>query len=159
MLGALARWLRLLGLDTVYLTGPPTVPLAGRTLITRRSNRPHQPRLDSWDRVIRITANLTPYQVVETVRALDLRRQEIAPLTRCSLCNHPLTDVPPVILADKVPEYVLKTQETFRQCFQCGRIYWAGTHQQRMSEMIEQLWTEDGLPRSNPLDQAESYSI
>jgi uncharacterized protein with PIN domain len=36
----------------------------------------------------------------------------------------------------RVPPFVARTQERFRGCPACGRIYWAATHAARMRERL-----------------------
>ena len=131
MLGGLARWLRLLGFDTVYLREGPGQPEPGRILLTRRSTRPHQPRLDRWDRII-LQSNDTMSQLVEVAEKAGLTPRDIRPFTRCSLCNTMLDSASRQEVADRVPDYVHLTQRRFASCPECGRVYWPGTHHQRM---------------------------
>ncbi len=37
----------------------------------------------------------------------------------------------------KVPEYVFETQTSFQRCPQCRKIYWAGSHPERMRQQLE----------------------
>lgn len=60
-------------------------------------------------------------------------------LSRCIRCNKELADIGKEEVKEKVPPYVYETQERFSMCKNCGRIYWAGTHKDRMVEEIERL--------------------
>jgi uncharacterized protein with PIN domain len=42
-------------------------------------------------------------------------------------------------VAERVPPYVRRTQSRYSECPECGRIYWAGTHWQRMREVLAGL--------------------
>jgi hypothetical protein len=42
-------------------------------------------------------------------------------------------------VAERVPPYVRQTQSRYSECPECGRIYWAGTHWQRMREVLAGL--------------------
>jgi len=147
MLGRLAVWLRLLGLDTVYLAGGPKTPRPDRVLLTRRTTRPHQPRLGGWQRVVRLTENRTLDQLREAVHALGLTLQDAAPLTRCSRCNAPLDPLDRSAAFGRVPEFVFEHQTEFFSCPTCGRIYWPGTHQGRMMAIIQGLWPDENFSR------------
>ena len=142
MLGGLAKWLRLLGFDTLYLKKGPFPPHRDRTLLTRRTTRPHQPRLTGWPRIIRLSANDTQGQLRECLRQLNLRPEDTSPLTRCSRCNEILTPLDPDQAAGLVPPYVLGTQTNFAYCPSCRKIYWAATHCERMAEVIKSLWPD-----------------
>ena len=140
MLGALAKWLRLLGLDALYLQDGPWPAVPGRLLLTRRSDRPHQRRLTGWAGIIRLTANDTPGQLTEIVLTLGLTPGDLAPLTRCSVCNLQLDEIGTDEAAGQVPDYVLATHDRFSACPGCGRIYWPATHARRVAEIIERLF-------------------
>jgi len=47
---------------------------------------------------------------------------------RCIECNTPLEDIAKEKIKTKVPEYVYQTQSTFKQCTNCRKIFWKGTH-------------------------------
>ncbi|MEW6267640.1 MAG: Mut7-C RNAse domain-containing protein [Thermodesulfobacteriota bacterium] len=139
MLGGLAKWLRLLGLDTIYLPMGARPPRPERVLLTRRSSRPHQDRITGWRRIVTLTANDTPGQLAETIRALGLTWRDLQPFTLCSVCNSRLTAAGPAEVEGLVPAYVLATQKKFSLCSGCGRVYWPGTHHWRMLAVIKDL--------------------
>jgi hypothetical protein len=60
-------------------------------------------------------------------------------LTRCILCNAPLTKIDKEYIKNKVPAYVYETQNTFETCPSCKRIYWEATHKERMVEQLEEI--------------------
>jgi len=128
MLGRLARRLRLLGYDTAYERNADDLQLAhraraeGRVLLTR-------------DRALAARRGLRTLLIESEGLEQQLQqvRQALGPpgdpaLSRCSLCNVPLEPIPHERAADRVPPYVLRTQERFWSCPNCGRVYWAGTH-------------------------------
>ncbi|MBW2092614.1 MAG: Mut7-C RNAse domain-containing protein [Deltaproteobacteria bacterium] len=143
MLGGLAKWLRLLGFDTYYLRHGPKEPMPDRILLTRRSTRPHQPRLQGWQVIINLSSNDTQSQLREVIQSLGLKREEAHPLTRCSNCNRTLQTVSKDDIADRVPEFVLNYHDEFSLCPGCERVYWPGTHHDRMLKVLNGLW-DDG---------------
>ncbi|MFC1501564.1 Mut7-C RNAse domain-containing protein, partial [Elusimicrobiota bacterium] len=53
--------------------------------------------------------------------------------TRCTVCNSEIAEVVDKNeLKEKVPEYVFETNEHFHKCSKCGKIYWKGTHFDRI---------------------------
>ena len=56
----------------------------------------------------------------------------LGPLTRCSLCNEPLTVIDKQEARDLVPQYVYERNDSFLRCGKCGRVYWKGTHVKRI---------------------------
>lgn len=148
MLGRLATWLRLIGQDTTYgshLSGPTLVRHAraeARTILTRDR------------RVLRQAADV-PLLFIEHDHFRDQLRQvvhhfDLDPITdiftRCARCNARVTSVTKAEVADRVPAYVLATQEHFVRCPQCRRIYWPATHHDLVRKEVQRM----GLSRPRP---------
>lgn len=151
-LGRLARYLRLLGFDTRFENDPGDRELArlsadeGRILLSR-------------DRGLLARAIVTHglwvpsarprEQLAWVVERLDLYRL-IRPFTRCTVCNGGLEPVPGTEVRDQVPERVAKVFHRFWRCRGCGRIYWEGSHYQRLRALVDQVAEpprdEDGGP-------------
>ncbi len=139
MLGRLAKWLRLLGYDTAYENDATDHELArraraeGRVLLTRDHELAGRRGLDTQ----LIRSEQLEEQVEEVRRALGPPPEPS--LSRCSVCNGTLQEVPRREVADLVPPYVLETHDAFRRCKQCGRVYWSGTHVDGMDEELTQF--------------------
>lgn len=137
MLGRLARWLRLMGYDTIYWREGSDEELIrqaqadGRLIVTRD----HQlaGRRGMW--ALLVAAETLDAQIVE-VRAL--LGGEPQPFTRCSECNGVLAELPHAAARALVPPYVWHTQTHFRRCPDCGRVYWKGTHWPAMAQRLDQ---------------------
>jgi uncharacterized protein with PIN domain len=140
MLGRLARWLRVVGADTIQLpTDAPDVALVARAradervLLTRdlhllRELRPH--------RELAIRSVVPLVQLGEVVRAFALRRPAEL-LTRCLLDNTPLVEMTPAEIAEQVPPRSRELSGPMRRCPTCGRAYWRGSHVRRMEAALE----------------------
>jgi len=74
-------------------------------------------------------------QVVSTFKLQD----SLNPFSLCLECNQPLEPREKEEIRERVPPYVFKTQERFVECSACHRIYWRGTHWQRMSQELERV--------------------
>ena len=61
---------------------------------------------------------------------------DIDPFTRCIECNEMLVRREKTDIHNLVPPYVLRTQERYMQCPCCERVYWKGTHWEKMSREI-----------------------
>jgi len=140
MLGALARWLRALDLDVAYdpsLDDPELVELAvaeGRTILTR--DRRLTERRRARDHIL-IRSDDVAEQVRQVVETLGVTPDPGRLLGRCLRCNQPLLEIDPEEARSRVPPWVARTQQEFRCCPECGRIYWPGTHASRMRERLE----------------------
>lgn len=140
MLGKLAWWLRLLGYDVLYSPKMDDAELAqvarieNRVLLTRDTQLVKRRGL----RFVLVESDQPERQIRQLVHQLDLdtRSQEFS---RCLVCNSPLFDVAAETIAHEVPPYVRATQTRFRRCPNCSRIYWRGTHWERMMERLKTL--------------------
>ena len=137
-LGTLARRLRLLGLDTVYRPDADDADLAetahreGRILLTRdlallkrrvvvhgcfiRATRPHE-------------------QLVEVIRRFE--PLVLDPFSRCVHCNTGLHEVAKETIAAALPPETRQHYDQFNACAGCGRVYWKGSHWQRLTQAID----------------------
>jgi hypothetical protein len=58
------------------------------------------------------------------------------PFTLCLHCNLPLEGAARDEVAHRVPPAVLAIHEHFTHCAGCGRVYWPGSHYERMREAL-----------------------
>jgi uncharacterized protein with PIN domain len=58
------------------------------------------------------------------------------PFSLCLRCNLPLEPVEKAAVAAQVPQKVLSLNEAFSHCRGCDRIYWPGSHYQRMKAAL-----------------------
>ncbi|MBN1921545.1 MAG: Mut7-C RNAse domain-containing protein [Anaerolineae bacterium] len=125
MLGKLARWLRLLGYDTLYSQENDSLIAhrarsEGRIVLTRDRGLALRRGLQ----VILLTAPDLELQIAQ-VNA----KVAIPPLTpRCSACNGTLSPISLQLARPHIPSYIAATHSDFSQCQQCGKIFWRGTH-------------------------------
>ena len=140
-LGALARFLRMLGFDTVHhneLSDEAIRKLAAesaRIVLTR-------------DRELLKCREIA---VGAYVRALDPARQlgetvarfrlaaHARPFTLCLRCNVALTPASKASVLDRLPAQVARIHEAFYRCPACERIYWPGSHYARMREALARM--------------------
>lgn len=139
-LGKLARYLRLLGLDAIYLNdAADDADLAriageeGRILLTRdrgllkRGNVVHGYCLRTRDSLGQLTAVLHRYQL----------HDEIAPWTRCLRCNGLLRPVEKEAIIHRLEPKTKLYFHEFRLCESCGQIYWQGSHFAHLQRIVE----------------------
>ena len=75
------------------------------------------------------------HQIVNELK-LDCRLKQF---TRCLECNQKLLPKSKEEVKELVPPYVFRTQTQYMQCPSCLRVYWRGTHWQRMKRELEGL--------------------
>lgn len=143
-LGKLARYLRLLGFDTLWRND------LGDAEIVQLSVSQHRIAL-TRDRGLLKRAQLTHgaflreteprAQVREVLARFDLRRL-ISPCRRCPHCNDLLQRVAEQDLPSDIPPKVRAWQSEFWRCQACGQHYWKGTHYDRLASWLETLCGE-----------------
>ncbi|HNX58600.1 MAG TPA: Mut7-C RNAse domain-containing protein, partial [Spirochaetota bacterium] len=77
-------------------------------------------------------------QTREVIGRFDLRAR-IKPFSRCLLCNGSLEAVPKETVSASLDELTRRYYETFFHCTGCGKIYWKGSHFERMGKLIQKL--------------------
>ena len=140
MLGRLARWLRVLGLDVIYgphLTGYGLIRAARREqrLILTRDRRLKQKQPPEF---ILIESDHYPDQLRQVIQECGLSVGD-ALFTRCLECNAVLQPQAKQSVEKIVPPYVFATQDKFFWCPKCRRVYWPATHHQRMMEELRKI--------------------
>lgn len=144
MLGKLAKWLRILGYDTLYYRKVDENQLLrdiqdGRILLTR-NNRWRN--LIPSHQLLFIRKNDPRKQIGEVIKNFNLCVNEGSILERCIVCNQILNNLPKTAVEGKVPEYIHNTARKFLSCPSCNRIYWRGSHRDRILKEIEETLTE-----------------
>gem|GEM_PF-327741 len=150
MCGRLVRWLRVLGFDAEYSKDVDTKTLLKRALSEDRTVVTRNTKLssDSGIRLLLLTSEIPEEQIKQVLEDLDLA-VNIIPFTRCNVCNGVLEAVPKEHVRGKVPFYTFQTQEKFKTCLRCGRIYWEGTHVEHMKRYIAQVLGKPDQPNGS----------
>lgn len=144
-LGALARYLRLLGFDTLYSNSCDDAELARLAHEQRRILLTRDVGLLKRNRVTRgyFLRQVRPInQVREIVERFDLRGQA-RPFRRCIRCNGLLGAVSRRALTGQLDVRILERHQSFRRCRSCGQIYWPGSHFARMQRLVEQILEDE----------------
>jgi uncharacterized protein with PIN domain len=138
-LGRLAAYLRMLGFDSLYSNSYTDEQLAAvsareqRILLTRdlgllkRSAVTHGSFIRETD---------TRRQTVEVVKRFHLERLA-RPFSRCLRCNALLHQRDKAEVLDRLPAQTAALHDEFRNCPECGRVFWKGSHYRRMQQWLE----------------------
>ena len=147
-LGKLAVYLRMVGMDALYQNDYYDQLLAEisnqeqRILLTRdlellkRKIVKEGYWIRSLNPVIQIEEVLIRYDLIDKIR----------PFQRCLLCNHPLKPVDKNSVIDQLEPLTRKYYNEFSKCPGCSKVYWKGSHFDRMKEFVEQIKNKGGLP-------------
>ncbi len=140
-LGKLVRYLRLAGIDTAYEQDAGDVHLIERMLQEERTLLTRDRRLLMRRAVTKgylVRSDRPPKQFNEVLRRFDLRRW-IRPYSRCAHCNTPLQRVPKGSVRSRLEPLTDRHFEVFSQCPECKRVYWAGSHLQRLDPTVREV--------------------
>ena len=143
--GKLAKWLRMLGYDTLFFTGDDdwqmimTALNEGRLILTRDTQIMRRGVVTSGRlKAILIQGDEPSQQMQQVAETLDLDYQSRL-FTICLECNQPLEERTKQQVKGRVPPYVFQTQDQYVECPSCHRIYWKGTHWKAMTKQLERL--------------------
>jgi len=143
--GKLARWLRMMGYDTLFfndIEDGRLVDMAmkqGRVVVTRDTQIAKRRVVASGNLRVVLTRDDDPRkQLLQVMKELGLDCRE-RQFTRCLECNRRLVPRSREEVKDLVPPYVFSTQTQYMQCPSCSRVYWQGTHWQRMKRALEEI--------------------
>lgn len=141
MLGRLARWLRVLGFDVLYYPDIADGQLLKiskeqeRTILTRDTLFLKRKGLDA----LLIRDDDVFAQLAQLRDVLDFRGA--AAMGRCMTCNGMLDRVlRREEVRESVPDFVYLNFQEFVKCRGCGKVYWEGSHQQRIREKIRSVF-------------------
>lgn len=75
-------------------------------------------------------------QLVEIMARLALT-SSLRPFSLCLECNAPLRPIAKSQVLPRLPPSVQISHEHFSHCTRCGRIYWQGSHWERMQHLLD----------------------
>lgn len=133
-IGKLMRKLRLLGFDAKPWSG---ISESGRIFLTRSRER--------WERYAGESFLIFSDNWKDQLKELESRysiSKEMKPFTRCVECNSMLIDVNPEEVRNIIPERVFLSTDHFKKCPNCGRIYWTGTHVEKISKDFKEVFND-----------------
>lgn len=142
MLGKLAKWLKILGFDTLYFSKIEDSDFLAmakkekRVLLTRDTGMIER----SHDiKCLFVESEDWKDQVRQVLDAFALW-EDVHPNSRCIECNVELKSLTRKKAKNLVAPFVYEHARSFALCSRCGRVFWQGTHYQDMEYKIEELF-------------------
>jgi uncharacterized protein len=139
MLADVGKWLRIAGYDTEIINHSEKddeiyarALREDRLLLTRDQYFIDKPRVvylqhNPLDDCIRELNTLLPINWL------------FNPLSRCPVCNAPLEQARPELIQEQAPTDVIENGSAFRYCSSCIKIYWEGSHTQKMMAQLKRF--------------------
>lgn len=140
-LGKLARYLRMLGFDTLFGNDwgdqeLATISAEQRRILLTRDRDLLMHRIITHGCYIQ--SGSPQDQLAYVVQRLDLCRA-IVPFSRCMSCNGHLQPVEKAAVSDQLLDDTRRVFDEFWRCGDCGKVFWKGSHYQRMQAVIAGL--------------------
>ena len=83
--------------------------------------------------------NLDPEsQLLEVSRRYDLS-DKITPFRRCLRCNSSLQPIEKEAILHRLQPLTIRYYDEFHICLFCDKVYWRGSHYERMQQLIAQV--------------------
>ena len=147
MLGSLAKWLRIMGFDTLYYRVIEDSELARiakqgeRTILSKdnalcRSKKSGECLLIQSDKIVE--------QLKEVMKAYHIIPDRMHASMRCTSCNGNLFPAERNSVSAEVPDYVLQNTNAFLKCEECGKVYWEGSHKRMIEAAIAVIMKDTG---------------
>ena len=139
MLGKLAKWLRILGYDTLYqgYYRPGVIDRLmkeDRCLLSR-----HKEMVEQYTNALLINADRVGEQLTELKQLIPLKPDQSNWFSRCLACNILLKEAKEDEARGNTPEYVFyQNTKGIRFCPSCGRYYWPGSHRTKMMDQLRE---------------------
>lgn len=138
-LGKLARYLRILGCDTLYRNDYQDDELAqisgqDRRFLLTRDRGLLMRKVITQGYCVR--SKYPKQQLAEVAERFNLF-DRLRPFPRCLRCNGQLQPVAKEDIADRLQPQTKKYYHEFRICPECNQIYWKGSHYEHMEKFLE----------------------
>jgi len=138
MLGKLAKYLRILGFDTVYMKNISRshidTTVADPVYILTRNRT-----FTGLQKTVVLKSNDIMGQLGELTELIKTCIEVDQIMSRCIVCNAKLADVHKSDIEQRVPEFIFHLHEEFKTCPKCNRVYWEGSHAEHMTGRVEEI--------------------
>jgi len=144
MFGKLARFLRLLGHDTLYRRDETIDDMISESKQSERIIISSSEKVNSLSKKhqthsIILSSTEISDQLKEILQTLEMTVSFPPTEMRCSLCNGVLSSKEKVEILDKIPEGTAKHYNEFWECDSCSQIFWLGSHWEDIKRTIEEI--------------------
>ena len=145
MLGNLAKKLRILGYDSKYFSSIEDDKLIliakneKRIILTKDEQLTKNAEKQNIGFVL-IRGSDESEQIMQINAKIKLDRFVVdTNNSRCIVCNGSLQPVDKYRIIGKIPEGILEREKKFWMCDSCKKIYWEGTHFEKLQEFATKL--------------------
>ncbi len=135
-LNRLAKWVRMIGCDVVVyknisLQKMINIARKEKRVFVTRSKKKSNLKLNYKRWLIRSDNYLKQLEELKPI----LQPQQL--FSRCIKCNRKLNDIHKSKTKNLVPDKVYRKYKEYKICRRCGKIFWKGTHYQKMLKKLK----------------------
>lgn len=137
----LARNLRIIGVDTTMVPAVRLVEIGNIATSRQRILLSRNRQLLKCNTVIHgqlLRSENHAIQLQEVVKRYKLK-PHIKPFTRCITCNGNLRSIAKQAVYHRLEPLTRKYFSTFKQCEDCEKVYWQGSHHEPMNKLVNQV--------------------
>lgn len=142
MAARLVKWLRAIGIDTVWEENISDADLVRRAIEENRFILTLDKKLpEEWrvDNILLLEREDVFEQLNQVIKHFRIKHANKL-FSRCLICNSSLKKVKSEEINEALPPNILENNETFQYCANCEKIFWEGSHTRRMRETIQNLF-------------------
>ena len=145
MLGNLAKKLRVLGYDSTYFSSIEdeklvTIAKNEKRVILTKDGLLCKTAQNQDIIAVLIRGNDELEQIMQIHQSIKFEKFVMdTNNSRCIVCNGKLQPIEKYRIVGKIPEGVLEREEKFWMCDVCKKIYWQGTHFEKLQEFVNKL--------------------
>ena len=142
MLGNVARWLRMLGYDTLYFKKIEDWKILSmalkdeRVILTRDHGLCNRAR-KKGAKCLLLEQDTMEERLAYISMKTGIRLYMDLDRSRCPICNYELVKVNRETVKNKVPRRVYEKHNDFWYCRKCGKVYWIGRHWRGIEETLK----------------------
>jgi uncharacterized protein with PIN domain len=144
MLGSLAKWLRLLGYDTLYSTSyndAQIISIAARAkrIMVTSDKGLYRRAIKAGLRAVLLPESGVTESLARLASAGLVELRVDPSKSRCPICNGVLKEVTDKnLVRGRVPPGALAKYSKFYVCTRCGHVYWEGGHWRNIRRIVEE---------------------
>ena len=147
MLGKIAKKLRILGFDTIYVSSNTSdreildlLMRTNRILLTSDKELFYRSK-HYYCNAIFINKNTEIENLITIFRHLEIKVIDtLLSYHRCSICNNKLKIIEDInLIKNEIYQTVIKNNNEFYKCTRCNKLYWHGSHIKNIILLIENI--------------------
>jgi len=144
MLGKSARWLRILGYETLYIkdsSDQELLSLAKRESLTLLTSDEELYRTAAMRNIETslVQGHTEAERLAELAERYNLRLEIDTTISKCPMCGFSISEVPKENVEKLVLPTTFKLYQSFWVCTnaKCAKVYWHGSHWKKIEQTLE----------------------